>query len=163
MRPNGPDVPSSENGEALIHLARIAWLQGRREEVDTLVRRVHAAMKGSEVVETRAFRAFALGDRPGQKRVTQRLLANPGEVPPVTALDVAVMTDDLEGSERFGQWLTRASQAPDLQAFGHRMLAQAALARGKWRQSMRELSIAGRHDGSCRLPGGTTRYPPWSC
>ena len=37
------------------------------------------AMKGSEVVETRAFRAFALGDRPGQKRVTQRFLPTPGE------------------------------------------------------------------------------------
>jgi DNA-binding SARP family transcriptional activator len=136
----------SENGEALIHLARIAWLQGNREEVNTLVRRVHGAMKGSEVVETRAFRAFALGDRPGQKRITQRLIANPGGVPPVTALEVAVMTDDLDGSERFGQWLAGASQAPDLQAYGHRMLAQAALARGKWRLSLRELAIAGRHD-----------------
>ena len=135
-----------ENGEALIQLARIAWLEGKREEVNTLVRRVHAAMKGSEVVETRAFRAFALGDRPGQKRVTQRILANPGGVPPVTALEVAVMTDDLDGSERFGQWLTGASQAPDLQAYGHRMLALAALARGKWRRSMRELEIAARHD-----------------
>ena len=135
-----------ENGEALIHLARIAWLEGKREEVDALVRRVHGAMKGSEVVETRAFRAFALGDRPGQKRVTQRILANPGGVPPVTALEVAVMTDDLDGTERFGHWLTGASQAADLQAYGHRMLAQTALARGKWRRSFRELAIAGRHD-----------------
>ena len=135
-----------ENGEALIHLARIAWLEGKREEVNTLVRRVHGAMKGSEVVESRAFRAYALGDRPGQKRITQRIMANPGGVPPVTALEVAVMTDDLDGSERFGQWLTGASQAPDLRAYGHRMLAQGALARGKWRRSLRELAIAARHD-----------------
>ena len=61
----------------------------------------------------------------------------------MTALEVAVMTDDLDGSERFGQWLTRASESPDLQSYGHRMLAQAALARGKWHESMRELAIAG--------------------
>ena len=139
-------VQDPENGEALIHLARIAWLEGKREEVNTLLRRVHGAMKGSEVVESRAFRAYALGDRPGQKRITQSIMANPGGVPPVTALEVAVMTDDLDGSERFGQWLAGASQAPDLQAYGHRMLAQAALARGKWRRALRELAIAARHD-----------------
>ena len=135
-----------ENGEALIHLARIAWLEGRRAEVDTLIRRVRAAIPGPEVVESRAFRTFALGDRPGQKRITQLILANPGKVPPVTALEVAVIADDLDGSERFGRWLTTASQAPDLQGYGHRMLAQAALARGQLHRAATELAIAARHD-----------------
>jgi tetratricopeptide (TPR) repeat protein len=135
-----------ENGEALIHLARVAWIEGKRAEVDSLVRRVRAAVPGTEVVETRAFRAFALGDRPGQKRITQQILANPGGVPAVTALEVAVMTDDLDGSERFGRWLAGASRAPDLQAYGHRMLAQAALARGQLRRALDELAIAARQD-----------------
>jgi tetratricopeptide (TPR) repeat protein len=136
----------SANGEALIHLARIASIEGKRREVDSLVGRLREDFPGSEVVETRAFRAFVLGDRPGQKRVTQQLLANRSGVPAVTVLDVAVMTDDLDGSERFGQWLTGASQAPDLQAYGHRMLAQAALARGQWRRAESELAIAARQD-----------------
>jgi serine/threonine-protein kinase len=135
-----------ENGEALIHLARIAWLEGRRAEVDTLLHRVRAAIPGPEVVESRAFRSFALGDRPGQKRITQLILANPGKVPPVTALEVAVIADDLDGSERFGRWLASASQAPDLQGYGHRMLAQAALARGQLHRAAAELAIAARHD-----------------
>ncbi|HEV8455420.1 MAG TPA: tetratricopeptide repeat protein, partial [Gemmatimonadales bacterium] len=135
-----------DNGEALIHLARIASIEGKRQEVDTLVRRARAAVQGSEVVETRAFRTFVLGDRPGQKRVTQRILANPGGVPVVTALDVAVMTGNLEGSERFGRWLAGTSQAPDLRAYGHRMLAQAALARGQWRRARSELTVAARLD-----------------
>jgi DNA-binding SARP family transcriptional activator len=135
-----------ENGEALIHLARIAWIEGRLGEVDSLVRRVRAAIPGSEVVETRAFRAFALGDRPGQKRITRQILANPSGVPVVAALEVAVMTDDLDGSERFGQWLTGASQAEDVQGYGHRMLAQAALARGQLRRATAELAIAARQD-----------------
>ncbi len=130
------------NGEALIHLARIASIQGRRQGADSLVRRVLALGDGSEVVETRAFRAFALGDRPGQKRVSG--------VPAVTALDVAVMADGLEGTERFGRWLAGASQAPDLQGYGHRMLAQAALARGQSGRARAELDLAARFDS---IPG----------
>jgi tetratricopeptide (TPR) repeat protein len=136
----------STNGEALIHLARIASIEGKRREVDSLVGRMRTDFPGSEVVETRAFRAFVLGDRPGQKRVTRRILANPSGVPAVTALEVAVTTDDLDGSERFGKWLTGSTQAPDLQGYGHRMLAQAALARGQWRRAVSELAIAARQD-----------------
>jgi tetratricopeptide (TPR) repeat protein len=130
----------------LIHLARIASIEGKRRGVDSLVGRMREDFPGSEVVETRAFRTFVLGDRPGQKRVTRRILANPSGVPVVTALDVAVMTDDLDGSERFGHWLTGSTQAPDLQGYGHRMLAQAALARGQWRRAESELAIAERQD-----------------
>jgi tetratricopeptide (TPR) repeat protein len=134
------------NGEALIHLARIAYLEGKHDEVDRLVHRVMAEGQGDEVAETRAFRAFALGDRPGQKRITRLILADPGRVPVVTALDVAVKADDLEGSERFGRWLAAESQPPDLQGFGHRMLAQAALARGQWRKAKQEVEAAARLD-----------------
>jgi len=135
-----------DHGEALIQLARIASIEGKRAEADSLVRRVRASIQGSEVVETRAFRAFALGDRPGQKLVTREILANPRGVPAVTALEVAVMADDLDGSERFGRWLAGESRAPDLQAYGHRMLAQAALARGQWRRAKGELAIAAARD-----------------
>jgi tetratricopeptide (TPR) repeat protein len=134
------------NGEALIHLARIADLEGKRQEVDTLMQRVLATGQPSDVVETRAFRAFALGDRPGQKRITQLIRADPGRVPAVTALDVAVRADDLEGSERFGRWLATSSQAPDLQSYGHRMLAQTALARGQWRRAREEVAAASQLD-----------------
>ncbi len=135
-----------ENGEALIHLARIAWIEGKRQEVDTLVRRVREVTRGAEVVESRAFRAYALGDRPGQKRVTQEILADPAGVPPVTALEVAVFADDLDGTERFARWLVGAAQGPDLQGYGHRMLAQVAIARGQWRRADSELAVAAQQD-----------------
>jgi DNA-binding SARP family transcriptional activator/tetratricopeptide (TPR) repeat protein len=100
-----------DNSEALIHLARIASIQGKRAEADTLVRRARSAVRR-----------------------------------PATALEEAAMTADLEGSERIGRRLTGASQAPDLQAYGHRMLAQAALARGQWRRAWSELTDAARLD-----------------
>jgi tetratricopeptide (TPR) repeat protein len=99
-----------DNGEALIHLARIAAIQGKRQEADTLMRRARSAV--------------------------QR---------PPTALEEAVMTADLEGSERVGRRIVGAS-APDVQAYGHRMLAQAALTRGQWRRAWSELAVAGRLD-----------------
>jgi tetratricopeptide (TPR) repeat protein len=134
-----------ENGDALIHLARIASLEGKRQEVDSLVQRA-MTVGGGEVVETRAFRAFALGDRPGQKRVTRRLLADPSKIPDITALEVAVIADDLNGSERFGRLLADPSQTPDLRGSGHRILAQAAVARGQLRRARRELAAAARFD-----------------
>lgn len=136
----------SANGEALIHLARIAYLEGKRQEVETLLQRVLATGQGLDVAETRAFRAFALGDRPGQKRITSLIRTDPARVPAMTALDVAVRADDLDGSERFARWLVDQSQAPDLKGYGHRMLAQAALARGKWRRAQQEVEAAARFD-----------------
>ena len=136
----------SANGEALIHLARIAYLEGKQQEVERLLERLLATGQGSDVVETRAFRAFALGDRPGQKRITHLIRADPARVPAVTALDVAVRADDLEGSERFGGWLVRESEPPDVRGYGHRMLAQTALARGKWRIARQEAEAAARLD-----------------
>jgi eukaryotic-like serine/threonine-protein kinase len=136
----------SANGEALIHLARIAYLEGKRSEVETLLERLAATGQDADVVETRAFRAFALGDRPGQKRVTHLIRADSTRVPTVTALDVAVRADDLEGSERFGRWLARESELQDVQGYGHRMLAQTALAKGQWRRARQEVEAAARFD-----------------
>jgi tetratricopeptide (TPR) repeat protein len=67
-------------------------------------------------------------------------------VPPVTALEVAVLADDLDGTERFARWLVEAAEAPDLEGYGHRMLAQVALARGQWRRAQSELAVAAGQD-----------------
>ena len=64
----------------------------------------------------------------------------------MTALEVAVFADDLDGTERFARWLVGAAQAPDLQGYGHRMLAQVAIARGQWRRAGSELALAARQD-----------------
>ena len=139
------------DSEALVHLARIAYVEGRRGEVDTLMRRVLALAPARDVLELRAFRAFALGDRQSQKRVTNELLATPGSVSAVTALEVAVYADDLEGAERFGRLLTSGPRSADVRAFGHRLLAQTATARGQWRTAQRELDASARFDSTAAL------------
>ena len=46
------------------------------------MRRLLALGSADEVLETRAFRAFALGDREAWKRVTRELMDNPPTSPP---------------------------------------------------------------------------------
>src|SRR3712207_6966782 len=53
------------------------------------------------------------------------LFRSPGSVPAVTALEVAVYADDLEGAERFGRLLTGDERSMEVRAFGHRLLARS--------------------------------------
>lgn len=137
--------------EALVHLARVAFLEGRMGEVDTLVRRVLALAPSAEVLELRAFRAFALSDREGHKRATRELLRRPSQVAGVTALQVAVRLDDLEGTARFAAALAEAGRPGDIRALGHRMLARVALARGSWDAARAQLDSVERWEPTSAL------------
>jgi DNA-binding SARP family transcriptional activator/tetratricopeptide (TPR) repeat protein len=140
-----------ENEEALVHLARIASIEGRRGAMDSLVQRLLALGPDAEVLETRAFRAFALGDRDASKRVTRELLRNPPAVPPVTALQVATSLDNLEGAQRFAQLLRDPRYSDDIRGMAYRLLARIAVARGQWATARAQLDSAGRFDTTSAL------------
>ena len=131
-----------EDEEALVHLARIASIEGRREQMDTLMRRLLALGSATEVLETRAFRAFALGDRDAWKRVTRELLENPPDVPPVTALQVATYLDDLDGAESFARLLSAHRYSDDVRGMAYRLRARVAVARGQWSVARAQLDTA---------------------
>jgi DNA-binding SARP family transcriptional activator/tetratricopeptide (TPR) repeat protein len=134
--------PSHE--EALLHLARIGSLEGNRVAVDSLAARLMRGNRSTEVLELRAFRAFALSDRDSWKRVTRELLVRPPDVPPVTALQVALFLDDLDGAEQFATILTDARYANDVRGLGYRLQARAAAARGQWDLARARLDSAQR-------------------
>jgi tetratricopeptide (TPR) repeat protein len=92
------------------------------------------------VLGLRAFRAFALGDRPGRNLATRELIAQPGFVPATNALQAAVYVDDLSGAERFAGLLTSREHSCELRSLGERMLAQAELARGRPRSARARLA-----------------------
>jgi tetratricopeptide (TPR) repeat protein len=140
-----------ENEEALVHLARIASIEGRRQTMDTLMDRLLGLGTATEVLETRAFRAFALGDREAWKRVTRELMDNPPEVPAVTALQVATYLDDVDGAERFARLLTDARYSDDVRGMAHRLLARVAVARGQWQAARAQLDSAGPLDPVAEL------------
>jgi DNA-binding SARP family transcriptional activator/tetratricopeptide (TPR) repeat protein len=131
-----------ENEEALVHLARIASIEGDRAELDRLMQRLLTLGSDTEVLETRAFRAFALGDRDAWKRVTRELLRDPPDVPPVTALQVATYLDDLDGAEQFARLLRDHRYSDDVRGMAHRLLARVAVARGQWRAAQAQLDSA---------------------
>jgi DNA-binding SARP family transcriptional activator/TolB-like protein len=140
-----------ENEEALVHLARIAAIEGRREATDTLVRRLVALGPDTEVLETRAFRAFALGDRDAWKRVTRELLQNPPDVPPLTALQVATSLNDLDGAARFAQLLREDRYSDDVRGMAYRLLARLAVAKGQWAVAQAQLDSARQFDTTSAL------------
>jgi DNA-binding SARP family transcriptional activator len=129
-------------GDALVYLARIAAIDGRTEQVDSLLRRAEAAMPRRGALDVRAVRAFALNDRPGRALATRALLAEPSLVPVRLALDVAVHLGELAGPARFAEVLTTAPGACDVRALGQRMLAQVAIARGQIRLARHHLEQA---------------------
>jgi DNA-binding SARP family transcriptional activator/TolB-like protein len=144
-------VLDPENEEALVHLARIASIEGRREAMDTVMQRLLALGTAEEVLETRAFRAFALGDREAWKRVTRELMDNPPEVPAVTALQVATYLDDVDGAESFARLLTGPRYSSDVRGMAHRLLARVAVARGRWSAARVQLDSARRFDPTAEL------------
>lgn len=133
-----------DDGEALVHLLRIAAKEGRRGETDTLAARLLAHEGGAPNVELRAFHAFAVGDRAAQERALGAL-AQAGDEAVLTAMrHVAVFTEDLAGAARIADLLTDASRGPDYRVQGYVAAADLALARGRWRDAAAAL---GPHPG----------------
>jgi DNA-binding SARP family transcriptional activator len=121
----------STDAESAMYLARIASIEHRPRDADSLLNRVRQIIPDSAAVNLRAFRAFALGDRPGLKRVSRDIVAGQVVIDEATALGAAVHVGDLVSTERFAQSLIRTGRVADVRAFGLRLLAQTALARGQ--------------------------------
>lgn len=137
-------------GDALVPLARIASLEGKRAEADSLLRRAEATVP-TAALDLRAIRIFALNDRPGRERATRDLLADRSILPRRLAFDVAVKLGDLAGSARFAGLLVRASATCDVHAMGRRMLAQVAIAHGRLGVAEDELARAAPCDPGAAL------------
>jgi DNA-binding SARP family transcriptional activator/Tfp pilus assembly protein PilF len=139
-----------DQGDALVPLARIATLEGKRTEADSLLRRAEATVPAA-ALDLRAIRTFALNDRPGHERAARDLLADRSILPRRLAFDVAVKLGDLAGSARFAGLLVRASATCDVRALGRRMLAQVAIAHGRLGVAAGELARAAPCDPGAAL------------
>ncbi len=119
-----------DNLEAMIHLARIAYFDGRTSAADSLERRARLIARDGHAIESRAFRSFVLGDHAGIAPVTRRLRQSPTGIGAPTALRVAVRLDDPEEVRALADALARDAAA-ETRAFAHRLLGDVALARGR--------------------------------
>jgi tetratricopeptide (TPR) repeat protein len=128
-----------DQGEALVHLARVAELEGRPAAADSLLRRAEATAPRAGAFDLRVVRAFALSAWPGDERASRDLLAQPWLMPSRMTLKVAAQPDHLSDAERLADVLARAPGTCDVRALGHRMLALVAMARGRARLFDQEL------------------------
>ena len=141
---------------ALVHLARIAAVERRPAEVDSLVSTIlRLSPAGDRNVEMRALRAFALGDSATEQRVLAELRGASDATVTLPIWDVAAFVGDLEGAARLARLLTDPARSTDAQASGHMTLAYLEMARGKLAAARAEVARAAGADSVLSLEFGT--------
>lgn len=134
-----------QNVGARLHLARIAALEGRAGEADTLVR---AAMRLSPYparsVEMRGLVAFGAGGTPVQRAEVERTLSGVGyDELWVNVWRIAVYTDDPAVGERLSRLLAADGRPARSQALALTTAASMQAAQGRWSAALASLAAAG--------------------
>lgn len=138
--------------EALAHLARLAALEERPDELAELVDRALARSPGADqALGLRALRAFALGQQADQQQVMAELSGARGLAIARAFSDVCLYAQDWDGAEVLGQEILKAARSAEFQALGQIMLAHLALARGRRAQADDLLHAAARHQPAWAL------------
>ena len=128
---------------ALVHLVRIAALEGNETERDRLIEQVIAlSPEGDRAMPMEALRAFARRDRKAMETVTNRLLEARPLVAGVAFADIALYSGNLGGAEELGRSFMRTLRDGELRALGHIVLAHVLGAQGRWREARAELIAA---------------------
>lgn len=141
---------------AMVHLARIAAVEGRRGAVDSLVSSIVKLSPTSDrELEMRVLRAYALGDVPAQQRVLPDLGRVSDGILPLAVWNVAVYVGDLDGAAVFAGALADPARSRDAQAVGHTTLAYLALAGGRLEGARAELRRTAASDSVRALEFGT--------
>lgn len=134
---------SPDNVEAIVHLARIAGMEGRGKDAGILERRALQLVSDPDKLASRAFRVFALADRPSVKGITRDLeRANSGRPSGQAFPGVAVEPDEVLSAAAFARTLVDEAKSPASRAFGLRVLAQTSLARADWPSAQAQLDSA---------------------
>jgi DNA-binding SARP family transcriptional activator len=128
------------------HLARLAALERRTDELQDLARRIELlSPAGAPTLPIRALRAFALGDEDTQSEVLDELKDARALTIAVAFSDVALYAGNDAGTDRFADAFLSAARSTELQALVHIIRAHLALSDGGWKEAMAELD---RVDGT---------------
>ena len=128
---------------ALIHLARIASVEGRPEDLDSLTRRALRYQRGGNyALYMKALLAYGLGDRDAQRQVLADLSRANDNARNNALYNVATFTKDVEGAAELAGLITEPSHSAPVRVNGHVIVAMLDLARGRWQAALSQLSIA---------------------
>jgi serine/threonine-protein kinase len=137
-----------------VHLARIAAIEGRGREVDSLVREIAAlhrlpgrdAGTRSEELEMETLRAFAIRDTAEQRRVLSNLAGAGDLTVTLSAWAAAAFANDLPGAIAVARILTQPPRGGPARGVGHLTIAFLEAARGRLGDMRRELALANAAD-----------------
>ena len=125
------------------HLARLAAIDGRRDELTDLTHRIELlSPAGAPTLPIRALRAFTLDDEAGQAEALEELRDARALTIGVAFSDVALYSGNADGADRFGREFLSVARSPELQAVCHIILAHLALRRGRLDEAFRALDEA---------------------
>jgi serine/threonine-protein kinase len=135
---------------ARVHLARIAAMEGRPGQVDTLVREILALPRAAgrtfgtraEDLEMDALRAFAVGDTAEERRVLAELADATDLTVTLSAWTVSAFAYDLPGAIAITRALRQPSRGGTARAVGHVIAAFLEAARGRIAEARRQLALA---------------------
>ncbi|MDQ3950438.1 MAG: hypothetical protein M3282_08825, partial [Gemmatimonadota bacterium] len=132
-----------EHVSSLVHLARVAALEGRRDELHALVDRVlKLSPAGDRALSMRALRAFALGNEIEKARVLTALSRARALAVGIAFTDIVLYARDLGGALRLARLLAKLVRAPEERALCHLGLAHLELTHGRYAAARDELAAA---------------------
>ncbi len=137
--------PSHVN--SIIHLARIAAVEGDMQELDSLVDRFLAVSPDADrAVELRVLRAIVTGDSIEWGRTAPDLERVSDPVLLVTAAYVPVIALDLEAGHTLTGFLMTENRAPGMRALGHLFRGYLNATQGRLSDAAAEVEAAARFD-----------------
>ncbi len=117
---------------ALTQLARIAALEGRRDDLARLVdRALQLSPTADQALGLEVLQAFALGSSAEQDAVVESVAKAPGLVIARAFTDITLYVRDLEGAERLAAAVLPAARSTDFAALGNIILAHLEFALGR--------------------------------
>jgi DNA-binding SARP family transcriptional activator/tetratricopeptide (TPR) repeat protein len=141
-----------ENVSALVHLARIAAIEGRREDLRELVERVlRVSPAGDRAINMRALRAFSSGNEIEKARVVTLLARSRPMTVGIAFTDVVLYARDFTGARRLSRFFVKLTRAPEENALSRFVLAHLELAFGRSAVAFEELREAAAHEPAWAL------------
>ena len=141
-----------EHVSSLVHLARVAALEGRVDELDGLVDRVlKLSPAGDRALSMRALRAYAIGNEIEKARVLTALGRARALAVGIAFTDIVLYARDIDGAHRLAKVLSKLTRATEERALCHLVLAHLELASGRHRSARNELAAAASFDAAWAL------------
>jgi DNA-binding SARP family transcriptional activator len=129
--------------QGITHLARVAALEGRRDDMLELIgRALRSGPDADQALPLRALRASAVRDSAGMGAIMSELRSARATSVASAFADIALYAGDLVGAESLARQFIEVARAPELRALCHIQLAHLATARGKDEVAEEELRKA---------------------